>query len=44
MVVAYLEKFGEAKRPDIDRLIMDKLSDTLDATQKKCFVTNLSRK
>ena len=41
MVVSYLEKFGRVKRGDIDRLVMDKLSDTLDDKQKRYFVTNL---
>jgi len=41
MVLAYLEKFGEASRPQIDRLLQDKLSDALDSKRKKQFVTNL---
>ena len=41
MVVAYLQKFGEATRKDLDQLLMDKLSDALDAKQKRHFVTNL---
>jgi ATP-dependent DNA helicase RecG len=41
MVVAFLRKFGEASRPDLDRLLLEKLSDALSAQQKKRFVTNL---
>lgn len=41
MVIAYLQKFGEASRKDLDQLLMDKLSDALDNKQKRHFVTNL---
>jgi ATP-dependent DNA helicase RecG len=41
MVVAYLQRFGEATRKDLDQLLMDKLSDALDDKQKRHFVTNL---
>lgn len=41
MVVAYLTKFGEAKREAIDKLLIDKLSDVLDEDQKRNFITNL---
>ncbi len=41
MVVAHLEKFGEAKRQDIEVLLLDKLSDTLDEAQKVKYVGNL---
>jgi ATP-dependent DNA helicase RecG len=41
MVVAYLEKFDEARREDIDKLLLDKLSDALDERQKDRFVGNL---
>jgi ATP-dependent DNA helicase RecG len=41
MKIAYFEKFGEATRPQIDRLLKDKLSDVLDLQQQKKFVTNL---
>ena len=37
----YLTKFGEAKREDIDKLLLDKLSDALSDEQKENFVTNL---
>ena len=41
MVVAYLRKFGQASREDLNRLLLDKLSDALDHKQKRHFVTNL---
>lgn len=41
LIISYLGKFGEATRPQIDRLLKDKLSDALDAQQQKQFVTNL---
>ena len=39
--MAYLERFGEARREDLDKLLVDKLSDALDKDQKATFVTNL---
>jgi len=41
MIVAYLQRFGKATRKDIDQLLLNKLSDALDARQKRHFVTNL---
>ena len=41
LVVAYLEKFGEATRAELDKLLLEKLSDALDRNQKKGVVTNL---
>ena len=41
LILAYLEKFGEASRKDLDQLVKDKLSDTLNEKQKKRFVANL---
>jgi ATP-dependent DNA helicase RecG len=41
MVVAYLEKFGDAARADLDELLLAKLSDVLDAKQKRLFIMNL---
>ena len=41
MVVSYLKKFNEAKREDIDKLLLNKLSDALSEAQKKRFITNL---
>ncbi|TWU02223.1 RNA-binding domain-containing protein [Stieleria varia] len=41
LVKKYLSQYEEASRPQIDRLLQDKLSDALDEKQKKQFVTNL---
>jgi len=41
MVVAYLEKFGEATRTELDELLLDKVSDALDGYQKRRFIANL---
>jgi ATP-dependent DNA helicase RecG len=41
MVVELLEKQGQATRQDIDKLLIDKLSDALDEAQKRNFITNL---
>jgi ATP-dependent DNA helicase RecG len=41
MVVAYLEKFGEATRADLDELLLEKVSDALDRKQKGLFIMNL---
>lgn len=41
LVMDYLEKFKEAPRQDIDRLLMDKIPDALSDDQKKQFITNL---
>lgn len=41
MVVAYLEKFGEAKRGDLNKLLLGKLSDALTEPQKRNVVMNL---
>jgi ATP-dependent DNA helicase RecG len=41
MIVAYLQKFGQCTRSDIDGLLMGKLSDALDGKQKKRYITNL---
>lgn len=41
MVVSYLKKFGEAKREDIDKLLLDKISDVLDEKQKRNRIRNL---
>jgi ATP-dependent DNA helicase RecG len=41
LIVEYLEKFGEAKRLDIDQLLLDKLPDVLSTTQKGNKVKNL---
>ena len=41
MILKYLGRFGSAAREDLDKLLLDKLSDTLSPTQRKTFVTNL---
>jgi len=41
MIVEYLEKFTKASRADLDQLLMNKISDALDSSQKKNFITNL---
>ena len=41
MIKAYLEKFSEASRQELDELLLTKLSDTLNEVQKKKFVENL---
>ncbi|SPD75410.1 Predicted transcriptional regulator [uncultured Desulfobacterium sp.] len=41
MVIAYLEQFGGAKRGDIDKLLMDKISDALGEKQKQNRIANL---
>lgn len=41
MVVELLERKGEASREDVDKLLLGKLSDALNAKQKRNFVMNL---
>lgn len=41
MILQFLAEFGTATRKDIDSLILDKLSDTLTAQQKRKRVGNL---
>jgi ATP-dependent DNA helicase RecG len=41
MVMAYLEKFGEATRTELDNLLLNKLSDALNEEQRRAFVKNL---
>lgn len=41
MVVSYLKNFGEATRKDIDKLLLDKISDALDEKQKRNRIRNL---
>lgn len=41
LIERYLQANGEAKRSDLDRLLMDKLSDLLSDRQKKDKVRNL---
>ena len=41
MIVAYLQRFEEGTRSDLDGLLQEKLSDALDSKQKKRYITNL---
>lgn len=41
LVVSYLERFGEAKRRDLDKLLIEKISDALSEQQKANWVRNL---
>ncbi len=41
MIIDYLKKFGEGRRADFETLLMDKISDALDETQKKNKIKNL---
>ena len=41
MVVELLQKLSEASRPEIESLLLSKLSDSLDDGQKRNFVRNL---
>ncbi|MDR9499710.1 MAG: putative DNA binding domain-containing protein [Hydrogenovibrio sp.] len=41
LICEYIEKFGKAKRLDINKLILDKLPDVLDERQKDNKVRNL---
>lgn len=44
LIVDFLRTKGAAQRPDIDRLLMEKLSDLLDAKQKRDKIRNLLQK
>ena len=41
MIAAYLKQFGTASREDIDKLLLNKLSDALNDQQKRNFIINL---
>jgi ATP-dependent DNA helicase RecG len=41
MVTDYLRQFGDATRQEFEKLLLDKLSDTLDDKQKRNFIVNL---
>lgn len=41
LICEYIERFGKAKRLDIDALLLDKLPDVLDESQKSHKVKNL---
>ena len=42
--LAYLQEFGTAKRDEIDKLLLDKLSSALSDEQKINSITNLLQK
>lgn len=41
MIIDYLKEFGSAKREDIDKLILDYISDVLDVKQKRKRIANI---
>jgi len=41
MVVAYLRTYHEAKRAEIEKLLLDKVSDALNKEQKRQFIKDL---
>jgi hypothetical protein len=41
MLLEYLEKFTKASRAEFGQLLMKKISDAPDSSQKKNFITNL---
>lgn len=41
LICEYIEQFGSAKRVDINKLLLDKLPDVLDQTQKQNKIKNL---
>ncbi|MFA7084251.1 MAG: ATP-binding protein, partial [Arcobacteraceae bacterium] len=44
MIIKYLEKFEKAKKVDFEKLLLDKLPDSLDDKQKKNRIKNLLQK
>ncbi|MEQ9285752.1 MAG: putative DNA binding domain-containing protein [Cyclobacteriaceae bacterium] len=44
MIQDYLKKFGEGKREDFERVLLDKLPDVLSADQKKYKIKNILQK
>jgi ATP-dependent DNA helicase RecG len=43
LVISYLKRYQEADRKEIDKLLLDKVSDALDDDQKHMFIKNLLR-
>ncbi len=41
LILEYLKEYKQASRDDIDRLVIDKLSDILDVTQKRKKINNI---
>lgn len=44
LLTDYLEKFGQASRTEVDKLLLEKLSDVLTLDQKKSKISNLLTK
>ena len=44
MIIKYLEKFDKAKKADFEKLLLDKLPNSLDDKQKKNKIKNLLQK
>lgn len=44
MILEYLKKFGEGKREDFEKLLLDKLSDVLTVDKKKNKIRNILQK
>lgn len=44
LILSYLTKFNNASRKDIDTLLLDKLPDVLDFSQKKSKIRNILQK
>ena len=40
IIIDYITKFGEVKRIDLENVLIDKLSDVLDISQKKNKIKN----
>lgn len=43
LVISYLKRYHEADRKEIDKLLLDKVSDALDEDQRRLFIKNLLR-
>jgi ATP-dependent DNA helicase RecG len=43
LVISYLKRYDKADRKEIDKLLLDKVSDALDDDQKHLFIKNLLR-
>jgi Predicted transcriptional regulator containing an HTH domain and an uncharacterized domain shared with the mammalian protein Schlafen len=43
LVVSYLKRYDRADRKEINKLLLDKVSDALDDEQKRLFIKNLLR-
>lgn len=41
LIISYLKKYHEAERKEIDKLLMDKVSDVFNDDQKRSFIRNL---